>query len=265
MFSLLTQVGRQRIYFQVDSERLRDFIYRRYRVLREGALETVEADLQVKVYDLYGKAYNDDQSVVIQETDDSITFTRRDYMLTASLDYSQATIHTHDDFSLRHALLNLFSSWLIYHRKGLLVHSSCIVEHGKAWMFSGQSGAGKSTVAQLSLPRPILSDEATFVYIEDDGQVVIYDSPFRSEWEKPCELVSSPLAGIHFLIQSPDVYRVPLSKGDAFIQLLDKVFFWKPNHFETAKMISICKQVMQAVPAYHLYFQKNDTFWERIS
>ncbi len=72
-----------------------------------------------------------------------------------------------NEFALKHALMNLYSSFIVHHKWGLLIHSSCLKEGDKAFLFSGQSGAGKSTVVKLSHPRPILSDEATVVKITE--------------------------------------------------------------------------------------------------
>ncbi|GAF08065.1 hypothetical protein JCM16418_2103 [Paenibacillus pini JCM 16418] len=230
----------------------------------QEADESISADIHVQIFDHYGTAF-DDGPVTITETEHEVTFSRCDYKLVTSLDYSLAEMYVYDEFALKHALINLYSSWLIYRKRGLLIHSSCVVQDEKAFMFAGPSGAGKSTVAALSLPRPVLSDEATFLYVEDDGKVMVYDSPFRSDMEDPCVLMRSPLSGVHFIIQSMEVKRTPVRSGDGFIELLDKVFYWRHNDLETLKMISLCKQIAEQVPLYHLYFQKNDTFWERIS
>ncbi|MGO4546095.1 hypothetical protein AB4Z29_14970 [Paenibacillus sp. 2TAB23] len=262
-YTLHTQVGRSSIAFQIQTTILYDELTARFRSFEaSGNLEA--SDIQVEVYDFYGKPF-DDGPVEIQENGDEYIYVRADYKLVTTPDYSQAKIYVHDDLALKHALINLYSAWLIHRRAGLLIHSSCVVEDERAWMFAGPSGAGKSTVADLSVPRPILSDEATLLLFEPDGSITIHDSPFRSEMEEACELPSSPLAGIHFLIQSQDVRRVGIRKGDALISLLDKVFYWEHNKLETAKMIALCKQAVEGVPAYELYFQKNDTFWGVIS
>jgi hypothetical protein len=262
-YTLHTQVGRSSIDFQAQTTFLYNELTARFQA-REPQQNQEKSDIQVEVYDFYGKPY-DDGPVDIEYNGKEYVYTRADYKLVTTPDYSIAKIYVHDDLALKHALINLYSAWLIHRREGLLIHSSCVVEDNRAWMFAGPSGAGKSTVADLSLPRPILSDEATLLLFEPDGSVTAHDSPFRSEMEEACELPTSPLAGIHFLIQSQDVERVGIRKGDALIKLLDKVFYWEHNKLETAKLIALCKKAVESVPAYELYFQKNDTFWGVIS
>lgn len=262
-YTLHTRVGRSSIVFQIQTTFLYNELTARFRTF-ETSLSSEEPDIQVELYDFYGKPY-DDGPVEMEDNGREHVYTRADYKLVTTPDYSIAKIYVHDDLALKHALINLYSAWLIHRRAGLLIHSSCVVEDNRAWMFAGPSGAGKSTVADLSVPRPILSDEATLLLFETDGSITIHDSPFRSEMEEACELLSRPLAGIHFLIQSQEVQRIGIRKADALIMLLDKVFYWEHNKLETAKMIALCKQAVERVPAYELYFQKNDTFWGVIS
>jgi hypothetical protein len=130
-------------------------------------------------------------------------------------------------------------------------------------MFAGHSGAGKSTVAALSLPRQVLSDEATILKVEEHG-VAVFDSPFRSGLEMPYEGGGCELGAIQFLHQSPDIRRIPLGKSDAMVQLFSKVFYWPYAGTETVKIMGLFKRLLQNVPVYDLYFQKNNEFWKEI-
>jgi hypothetical protein len=262
---MTASVGNHRLWFQAQTSHLNDWVARRFKAeIITGADVPETADLSITIYDFYGSMY-DGSAPTIEQGEEGIVYTRVDYKLVVSSDYRHAIIYVYDDFALKHAMINVYSAFLIHYREGLLIHSSCVVENGKAWMFAGPSGAGKSTVAELSSPRPVLSDEATYLRVESDGSVTVFDSPFRSELEEPCELSSSKLAGIHFLNQSLDVRRAPISKSDALMGLVGKVFYWRHDRQETAKMLALCSAIVSSVPAYQLYFQKNDTFWERIS
>lgn len=263
MYAVTARVGKSRIAFAMQTEEMYRFVMRRFRTTLPLSPEE-SCDLHITILPYDGISY-DNGPIHISREGQTVIFTRCDYRMTADRDYAKAVIEAYDEFALKHALINLYSSWLIHEKRGLLVHSSCVVQNGRAWMFAGQSGAGKSTVAELSEPRPVLSDEATFIYIEDDGRVTVYDSPFRSEMENPCELEQAELHGIHYIIQSKEVERVPVSPGDGFILMLDKVFYWRHDEDETRNLFSLCKQIAHKVPSYQLYFQKNDTFWERIS
>ncbi|WJH32295.1 hypothetical protein N6H14_17905 [Paenibacillus sp. CC-CFT747] len=193
-----------------------------------------------------------------------ISYARADYLLETESDYIHSEISAYNELALKHALMNLYSAYLIHHEWGLLLHSSCVVDRGRAVVFAGPSGAGKSTAAQLSQPRELLSDEATLVRITP-RKITVYDSPFRSELHGSPDQPVCPLSSIQLLKQSPINLRNPISKPSALLQMTDKVFYWAHDPEETRKAFSLLVTLTEAVPVYELFFQKNDTFWELIS
>ncbi|MBT2758396.1 hypothetical protein J7E71_21230 [Mesobacillus foraminis] len=205
-----------------------------------------------------------DYEVKISKYNNKIIFQRADYLIEASSDYKSATIHVHDELALKHAFMNLYSSYIVYHNWGLLIHSSCALEAGKAHIFSGHSGAGKSTAARLSQPREVLSDEASIVKITGDS-ITIFDSPFRSELNSEGTHQTAPLVSIQLLHQSLQNKREQLKKTDALINLVDKVFYWAHSPEESKKVMGLLKTLVSNVPVYNLYFKKDNTFWELIS
>jgi hypothetical protein len=221
-------------------------------------------DLLIHLTEGYGIPFVD-YDVEITKAADTISFRRADYLIEADLDYRQAKVSVYDELALKHALMNLYSSYLVYHQWGLLVHSSCVIDKGTAHMFAGHSGAGKSTAARLSSPRELLSDEATVVKITPD-QITVFNSPFRSELEGSSGAeASGPLESIYILNQAIQNKRVSLSKSNGFLHLIDKIFYWSHSSEETKKTLGLLQTLAKTVPIYELHFQKNNTFWELIS
>jgi len=194
-----------------------------------------------------------------------LTFERSDYYITVDPSFNEASIIVYDTFALKHAMMHLYSLYIVHLGWGLLIHSSCVIDQGRAFLFSGHSGAGKSTAARLSSPRQLLSDEASIVRITEDG-VTVFDSPFRSElYSEGTFGGSCPLTGIYLLNQSEEIYTRPIAGRDAFIRVLDKVFYWSYDPAETMKIMRLGKLLAAQVPFHDLYFQKNNLFWEKIS
>jgi hypothetical protein len=220
-------------------------------------------DLLIHLTEGYGIPFVDYNVEIIKKTN-TISFRRADYLIETDLDYRQAKVSVHNELALKHALMNLYSSYLVHHQWGLLVHSSCVIDKEKAYMFAGHSGAGKSTAAKLSSPRELLSDEAAVVKITPD-QITVFNSPFRSELEGSVTKESSPLGSIYLLNQALQNKRVPLSKSNGFLHLIDKIFYWSHSPEETKKILGLLKNLADIVPIYELHFQKNKTFWELIS
>ena len=104
-----------------------------------------------------------------------------------------------------------FGLWMAFNmlsvtRKCVAVHSSVNVCHGMAAMFLGESGTGKSTHTRLLRERYpdmfLLNDDSPFVRVHDDGQVIVYGSPWSGK--TPCYRQESyPLRAMVRLSQAP--------------------------------------------------------------
>lgn len=222
-----------------------------------------EADICVELTDGYGIAFSNFKVDITKEKYRKI-YRRADYYLEVDASYKNVKLAAYDEFAFKHAFMNLYSSYIVDRNWGLMIHSSCVLEDGEAHLFSGYSGAGKSTVAKLSFPRPLLSDEATLVKISKE-YITILDSPFRSELESRGNTKHFRLKSIQLLVQSPLNNRILIKKSDALTNLMDKVFFWTNDPEETKRILSLLLLLVKNVPVYELHFQKSNSFWELIS
>ncbi|MGG3564224.1 hypothetical protein ABES03_21780 [Neobacillus rhizosphaerae] len=261
MNELLTTIGEHHIQIICESETIYKFFEKNFH--RHMGLESIQPNLTIKINDDYGVPFLD-YEVEVANQGDNITYRRADYQIEVDSEYSSATISVFDELALKHALTNLYSSFIVHHNWGLMLHSSCAIENGKAHIFAGQSGAGKSTAAKLSFPRCLLSDEATLLKITSNG-VTVYNSPFRSELESEPFEGSVELGSIQLLHQALQNKRLKSIKSDALLHLMDKVFFWPRNQEETKAILKLMTMLVMQVPVYDLFFQKNNTFWELIS
>lgn len=263
MKNVLVQIGEHIISISSTSEKLMNWIKTHFQIVEGNHVAKIKSpNLSIHLEGKYGVPFLD-YDVEICSNSDTITYRRADYLIDVNSTYNEATISVYDELALKHALHNLYSAFIIHNRWGT-IHSSCVDHQGKAYLFSGQSGAGKSTVAKLSAPRPLLSDEATIVKI-DENEIRVFDSPFRSELTASYDHQSCHLSSIYFLIQSLDVKALSVKKSDAMLGIMDKIFYWHHDSLETTKLLDMCKQLVDKVPVYNMYFQKNDSFWELIS
>lgn len=254
-------IGNQLIYVQSNDHKVNQFFDGNFNCPISKIISI--PDISLTITSGYGSEFIN-YNVSIEKEPKKIVFRRADYLIEADTDYKNAKIYVHDELALKHALMNLYSAFIVHHDWGLLIHSSCAVENEKAHLFAGQSGVGKSTVAWLSQPRELLSDEATIVKITREG-VTVFNSPFNSELSNTGSKECFPLASIQLLYQAPNIKQEKLKKADALIALMDKVFYWAHCPEETKKIMSLLSMLVNQVPAYNLHFKKDPTFWELIS
>ncbi len=141
-------------------------------------------------------------------------------------------------------------------RKGCCaIHSSVIVVDGKAVMFLGESGTGKSTHTRLWREHiagaELLNDDSPFVGVAD-GCVTVYGSPWSGK--TPCyRNISYPLHAVVRLSQAPHnkIYRLRniLSIG-ALLPSLPPAFLY--DKALEQGLINILSAIVAQVPLYHL-------------
>lgn len=261
--TLYAQIGTHRLFISTRDAQIAEWVSTQFRIIEEAELERAAPDLFVRIAGGYGKPVQD-ITVHTRKDLERITYRRDDFYMETDPAYERVQMQVHDDLALNHALMTVYSAFIVHRRWGLMIHSSCVREGDRAYLFAGPSGAGKSTVAMLSHPRTVLSDEATLVRIET-GEALVYDSPFRSDSMPTFDPIPVPLGGIHLLTQSLFIERKPMRPSELVYRFMDKIFYWAVDPKETAGLISLCGKLAQLAPAYDLYFQKNDLFWERIS
>lgn len=142
---------------------------------------------------------------------------------------------TQQAFGLDNAIMIAFAFAGAYHRL-LLIHASVPVVEGRAYLFQGKSGTGKSTHCRLWLDNiagaTLLNDDNPVVRLEPDGSVGIYGSPWsgKTHCYKQERAVAGGFLRLH---QAPHNAIRPLSNIEAFASLLSSTstMVWdKPSY-----------------------------------
>jgi hypothetical protein len=159
------------------------------------------------------------------------------------------------------SLLRIFLSWKLLEHQGFLLHAATVIRNGKAYIFTGRSGAGKSTVATLSPQGSVLTDEISLLRREQ-GVWRAYGTPFWGEFKAAGSNSSAPVAGIFRLLQAPE-NRVVLLRPMAILRtLLPNVLFFSAEQESTRRLLEILSRAATEINGYNLSFRKNATFWE---
>jgi hypothetical protein len=162
------------------------------------------------------------------------------------------------------AAFRIVHSLLLANQGGLLVHASSAVKNGKAFLFAGVSGAGKTTISRLAPPSAtLLTDEISYIRKEADGYVA-YGTPFAGELAKPGENVRAPLAALYLLKQGPENRIDPVSAADATRAVLECVLFFAHDTKLVSKVFDSVCELVQTVPVQRLTFLPDSRIWELI-
>jgi hypothetical protein len=116
----------------------------------------------------------------------------------------------------------------------LMLHAASLAVDGNGYLFVGNSGAGKSTVAASVDPGSVLSDDGSWCS-RTDGRFSLFATPFSQVDASPRPESRAPLKHIFFLEKGTGNRAADLSPGRAMAMLLSNhVHFFRFMGRETA-------------------------------
>jgi hypothetical protein len=162
------------------------------------------------------------------------------------------------------SVLRIVHSLTLAAAGGLLVHAASAVRDGKAFLFSGVSGAGKTTISRCApADVALLTDEISYVRHSQDG-FVAWGTPFAGELAKAGENLAAPLDTLFFLEKGSENRIEPISSADALRRLMrNTLFFAHDQHLVNEVFRSACKLIQEA-RVQRLIFLPDSRVWEII-
>ena len=105
----------------------------------------------------------------------------------------------------------------------VLAHSSCVTYKGKAWMFLGKSGTGKSTHSRMWLNAledvVLMNDDHPVIRIDDEGRAIAYGSPWSGK-TRCYKNMEAPVGGIIRIARAPYNKARRLSPIESYASLM---------------------------------------------
>lgn len=139
-------------------------------------------------------------------------------------------------------------------KNGLLLHSSCVVYKGYSYLFSANSGTGKSTHTQLWLQRfedaKILNDDKPAVLIKENG-IFAYGTPFSGKTNLNIN-ENYPIKGIIFLNRGENNSIEYMDSKEAIYNILSQTI--RPYRSENMDIVlNYIDKIVTNIPIYKLY------------
>lgn len=161
------------------------------------------------------------------------------------------------------SLLRILLSFVLLPRRGFLLHAASVVRNGRAYIFAGRSGAGKSTVASLSPPESVLTDEISLLRFAE-GRWQAHGTPFWGEFRAAGMNRRYPIAGIYLLTQAHEDRVEALSTVEILRVLLPCVLFFTREKRAHETLLQILLGLAKQVPCSRLNFRRGAEFWKVI-
>jgi hypothetical protein len=143
---------------------------------------------------------------------------------------------------------------LLSHCKGLMLHACGIDDGDYGYLFLGNSGHGKSTIARLwSKNQATVLNDDRIILREKNGELIMYGTPWPGDFKE----VSSkgvPIRKLFFLQHGEKNSVVPKNGAEAVLMLLTRCFppIWDKKGMEYT--IDLCHRLVLKVPCYELSF-----------
>jgi len=162
------------------------------------------------------------------------------------------------------AILRILHTLVLASQGGFLLHSASAIRNGKAFLFAGVSGAGKTTISHLApADATLLTDEISYVRKLDAGYVA-FGTPFTGELAKLGENVSAPVAALYLLAKGPENRIDPVPAGEAARSLLANVLFFAEDEELVRSAFYSAFEFVSRVPVSRLTFVPDARVWELI-
>ena len=162
------------------------------------------------------------------------------------------------------AVLRITHTLMLARQGGFLLHSASAIRNGKAFLFAGVSGAGKTTISRLA-PRDatLLTDEISYVRQSSDGYSA-FGTPFTGELAKLGENVSAPIGALYLLAKGQENRIDPISPPEAARSLLTNVLFFAEDEQLVQSIFHSAFEFVSRVPVLRLTFVPDARVWELI-
>ncbi len=201
----------------------------KYRIDEKGIVPDIAYYVDQKMIDAYVESGKD--SEIIKDWPQHVIWEEVEYMLAGQIFYRQ--------------LLRF---------NGMLIHSSAIVKDDKAYLFSGKSGAGKSTHTGLWLKEfgnevYILNEDKPAVR-KIDGKYYVYGTPWSGKTNTNVNK-RAELESIVFLGQANENVIRKINAKEAFASLFEQTDR-KVDNKNMIALMDMMEGIVKDIPMYHL-------------
>lgn len=131
-------------------------------------------------------------------------------------------------------------AYLLQYRDYLVLHGSAVLVNGKAVIFSGDSGAGKSTTAAAMVARgySLITDDVVAIKYNNDGNLVMVPGPSKVKlWSDALCKLNKTSDGLVQVISKENKFEVPINHSVP--NEIPIAGFYELNHDNETQIITL--------------------------
>lgn len=159
------------------------------------------------------------------------------------------------------SVLRIVHTLILAKEGGFLLHSASAIRNRRAFLFSGVSGAGKTTISRLAPPDvTLLTDEVSYIRRVEAGYHAC-GTPFAGELARVGENCSAPIACLFFLEQGHKNKIEPIAQSEAIRRLMRNILFFAEDAELVRKVFQSACAFVESVPVRRLTFTPDSRVW----
>lgn len=162
------------------------------------------------------------------------------------------------------AVVRIIHSLVLAEQRGFLLHASSVIRAGKAFLFAGPSGAGKTTISRLAQPEDhLLTDEISCVRLCGNCWTA-FGTPFAGDLGRPGENRQAEIGALYLLRHGEENRLEPLGRAAAARAILRNVLFFAQDERLTRRVFDTICEFTAAVEVKGLSFVPDARVWELV-
>jgi hypothetical protein len=255
------EIGGTPIVLRTDDAKFRELLERRY----PGFLRPVEADTLTFDIELREDGpISDKEDLYVGRYGQGWELVRGDFRAVWNPEKGQGRLEQMLSPYAVDAVLRIVHTLILAPQGGFLLHGASAIRNGRAFVFSGVSGAGKTTISGLApADATLLTDEIS--YIRPHGSAyAACGTPFAGELARVGANVSAPIAHLYFLAKGPENRIDPIPQGEALRMLMRNILFFAEDSRLVEMVFRSAFEFLSRVPTSRLTFYPDERVWELI-
>jgi hypothetical protein len=253
------EIGGIPIALSTDDEPFLELLRQRY----DGFLSSSRPEFELE-FDLTSTGPVSDDDVRVRREGDEWLLERGDFHARWDPRAGCGSVRQNANPYSLDSVLRILHSLILAERGGFLLHAASAICDGRAYLFSGVSGAGKTTITRLA-PADItlLTDEISYLRPSADGYSA-FGTPFAGELAKAGENCKAPVSALFFLEKGPETRVNELSSAEAVRRLMRNILFFAEDQGLVEKLLDTACDFVARVPIRRLTFYPDARVWDLV-